>query len=217
MQFDDLTGRTLNGLEVVEYVEAKRTGIRTITHLWRCRCKCGALFVVARANLIRPHTTSCGCHRISVLIKRSTKHGHGSRKHRSGEYRSWAGIRQRCTNPNNPDYQDYGARGITVCARWLHKKKGFANFLADMGPRPSKEHSVERINTNGNYTPKNCKWGTRKEQARNKRNNRVIIFNGKSQCLVAWAEDLGVHASTLHERLHKWTLERALTAKNTQA
>src|SRR5262245_39145536 len=87
------------------------------------------------------------------------------------EYRCWVSMRQRCNNPNDISYKNYGGRGIQICKRWSK----FENFLADMGHKPSPQHSLERINNNGNYTPKNCKWGTRGEQALNTRKHRAWL------------------------------------------
>lgn len=89
--------------------------------------------------------------------------GFHPRQHPS--YQTWVGVLQRCTDPAQPNYENYGGRGVTVCERWKH----FKNFVEDMGIRPSKNHSIDRIDVNGNYEPSNCKWSTRKEQNRNKR------------------------------------------------
>jgi hypothetical protein len=104
---------------------------------------------------------------------------------------------QRCTNQNHPKWRRYGERGIKVCARWLL----FANFFADMGARPSPDHSIDRKDNDGNYEPGNCRWATRKEQQRNLGTNVVITHDGRSQCLAAWAEELGVPMSSLRMRL----------------
>lgn len=102
-----------------------------------------------------------------------------SRKHggwKSSEYTIWAGIKQRCLNPKGPSFHDYGGRGIRVCVRWA---SSFENFLSDMGPRPSHDHSVDRINHNGDYSPENCRWATAKEQHANKRPNkwqRIVLL-----------------------------------------
>lgn len=107
----------------------------------------------------------------------------------------------RCTNKNNLNYKDYGGRGITVCARW----KDFAAFVADLGPRPD-GGMIERKNNSKGYHPSNCKWSTRKEQNRNKRNNHMLTINGTTQCVTAWAERVGVTPQTIFKRLKRgWT------------
>jgi hypothetical protein len=108
----------------------------------------------------------------------------------------------------NPAYKWYGARGIKVYARW---QNSFPNFLADMGSRPLNK-SLERRNNDGDYTPENCYWATTIEQGRNRRDNHLFTFSGKTQCMAAWAEELGMHPQTLNSRVvRKWSVERMLT------
>jgi hypothetical protein len=114
----------------------------------------------------------------------------------------------RCTQPGTAGYESYGGRGISVADRWME----FDNFLMDMGVRPSMNHSIDRLNTNGDYEPGNCRWATPKEQQRNKRSNLVIDFRGESKCLAQWADEFGLEWATLRSRLrHGWDVERALT------
>jgi hypothetical protein len=96
------------------------------------------------------------------------KHGHNRRNYQSPTYYSWRGMKKRCLSPRHPHYHNYGGRGITICRRWIHS---FSNFLQDMGERP-KGRTLDRINTNRNYTPSNCRWATWKQQAANKRNRK---------------------------------------------
>lgn len=122
-------------------------------------------------------------------------------------YRTWEAMKRRCLNPNDPAYEDYGARGITVCDRWLD----FANFFADMGERPE-GLTLDRIDNDGPYAPENCRWATRTEQARNTRSCEFITFGGVTKPLPQWAEDCGMKACTLRARLRSgWDVERALT------
>jgi hypothetical protein len=114
---------------------------------------------------------------------------------------------QRCTNPRSQAYKDYGGRGITVCLRW----QSFEAFYHDMGARPSQRHTLERKDNNDGYTETNTIWAERTEQARNKRNNHIVTFNGRTQCLAAWAEEYNIKVHTLLKRLeHGWTVENAL-------
>ncbi len=135
-------------------------------------------------------------------------HGCARKGSWSPEYMSWVAMIQRCTNPKNPSYPRYGGRRITVCDRWMT----FENFLADMGAKPSPKHSIERIDNDGHYHASNCRWATAKVQARNRRNNRLLTLNGKTLCVAAWAETLGISQWVLANRLrYGWSDERILT------
>ena len=131
---------------------------------------------------------------------------HGMRK--SKVYNVWCLMKQRCLNPNNKSYPNYGGRGIQVCDRWLE----FANFYEDMG-KPSDGMTLERIDNNGNYDPTNCKWATRKEQSNNQQHTRLIEFNGETYSVSEWARKLGLSQATLNSRLNRygWSISRALT------
>jgi hypothetical protein len=122
-------------------------------------------------------------------------------------YCVWQAMRQRCTNPNNPRYPHYGGRGIKYCERW----EEFKNFYEDMGEKP-KGLTIDRKDNDGNYQPDNCHWATYSVQNRNTRNNRNITFNGRTQCMMAWANETGIKYMTILFRLrYGWTVERTLT------
>ena len=120
---------------------------------------------------------------------------------------------QRCTNPKARQYADYGGRGIKVCERWIL----FDNFIADMGPRPNGQYpsgrakyTIERKDTNGNYTPDNCVWATYKQQAQNRRVHRMVTYRGKTQPFAVWIDDLGLNYKIVHQRIARgWTVEQA--------
>lgn len=124
------------------------------------------------------------------------------------EYWAWTAMHSRCRRKNHPHYGSYGGRGIRVCERWGK----FENFLADMGRKPSPEHSLERIDVNGNYEPGNCRWDTWLAQNRNRRNNCVISYRGEQRPQAEWAEIFGMSRSALNMRLNKygWPIEKAL-------
>lgn len=159
---EDLTGVTINRIEFLSF--SHRGNGPKGKRFWHCRCHCREEFVATASNVRSGHTRSCGC----ALKERKNHLTHGKR--RTLEYNTWAKMIQRCTNPNDPKYPDYGGRGITVCQRW---RESFADFLADMGERPAPGHSIHRIDNDGPYAPGNCCWADAKIQAGNRRPLRV--------------------------------------------
>lgn len=157
-----------------------------------------------KAEKSRQKFCSRACFFNSDLLKnngRKKTHGHtsDSGKVLSKTYVTWLAMKQRCLNEKHTAYSRYGGRGIKICNRW---KNSFVNFLEDMGERP-KNKTLDRINTNGNYNPKNCKWSTPKEQSRNMRNNIIITFKGKTMCASDWAEKFKVTNWTIITRYRK--------------
>ena len=137
------------------------------------------------------------------------KHG----KYLEPEYKIFYSMKSRCYNPKCNYYNIYGGRGIQVCDRWLDIENGFKNFYNDMGPRPGKEYSIDRINNGGDYVPENCRWATLEEQANNKRTNRILEFNDKKQTATQWVKETGIPFKTLTARLDVmgWSIEKSLT------
>ncbi len=180
---------------------------------WRrraqCRCQCGTIIVCDMAKLRTGWTRSCGCFKREVTGNRARTHGRTN----TPEYRIWCDIKKRCTNPRCKSWKDYGGRGITMCARWL---RSFVAFLNDMGPRPSPKHTIERLNNNLGYSPSNCVWILKSEQMRNMSTNYRITFEGRTQCLAAWAEELRVPAGRIWNRLYNlhWSVDDAFTLPN---
>jgi len=169
----DLTGKRINFLTVLGPL--KNNGKRI---MWSCKCDCGVIIEVAGGHLCSKGRTTRSCR--DCLYKRLTKHG----KANSQSNKAWQDMKARCNRPTSTGYKNYGGRGIIYCVEW----ELFENFYTDMGDPPSKLHSLDRIDVNGNYCKENCRWATMKEQSRNKRSNRVIEINGVKKCLSEWCE-----------------------------
>lgn len=139
---------------------------------------------------------------------KNKRHGHCCSEHETPEYSCWHSMKSRCFNSNWHQFSLYGGRGITVCERWLK----FENFIADMGLRPSAKHSIERLDSNGNYEKSNCTWATRSQQMRNTSYNVRLTLDGQTRCLVEWVEITGLSRDAITNRLRRgWTHEEALT------
>jgi hypothetical protein len=178
--------------------------------MWKCLCDCGTEGIFKGRNLRIGKTKSCGCWYREVLAAGTNrKHGHTSRKTgATPEYYTWKNMRNRCQNPEARDWKDYGGRGVKVCERW----EKFENFLEDMGIKPSRNLTIERIDNSEGYSKANCIWATRRIQNRNKRNNVVLVHNGKCQTLMDWANELGISFNTLTARLRLgWTVAQTLS------
>ena len=204
----DLLGQVFGDLTVTA-----RSPRKAAYPYWTCRCACGSSIDVASHNLRAGHSNSCGCRtaefQSAALKGKNTTHGLTVNGHIPPEYEVWRSMKRRCQDPKNHNYENYGARGITVCRRW----EDFGRFYEDMGPRPTPEHTLERKDNSKGYGPDNCSWETWTTQANNKRNNYRITFNGRTQNLSEWARETGLGPDTLWRRLEvwAWSIERALT------
>lgn len=193
----------MSGGRPIKSLESARYGRLTPgQHLkgqgWLCRCDCGESKIVTGNHLRSGAVVSCGC--FHEQQQRAPKL-HGMRRTRA--WAIWSLMVQRCTNPRNPAWPNYGGRGIRVCVEWMQ----FASFIRDMGP-PPEGLTLERINNERGYEPGNCRWATRTEQARNKRTNRIVELGGVSMPLVVWCELLGLKYWTVHARLRRGATER---------
>lgn len=197
----DLSARTFGRLYVHHFAYSKRQ-----KSYWCCTCTCGAVCVKQGTLLSAGTTRSCGClerENRQARVTANTTH----QQARTGLYHRWTGMIGRCTNPRNHAYADYGGRGITVCPQW---RESFATFARDMG-EPPPGTSLERRDNHGPYSPENCYWATRDQQATNKRNNRWLTYNGITQTLGQWSRMTGIgHSTILHRLKHGWTVEQAL-------
>lgn len=197
----DITGKKFNLLTAVERVENGSNGQAR----WKCLCDCGNTTYVSAANLKSGAVKSCGCLRHRSAPNRT----HGMSKSRL--YLEWAGIKSRCFYKGAKKYKHYGGRGIKICSEWAESFEAFKDWALRSGYNDSL--TIERVDVNGNYCPENCKWITRKEQGFNTRRNVVITYNGKTQTLLEWVEELGLDYKRVHNRLFKlgWTFERAIS------
>jgi hypothetical protein len=199
-KFIDLTGQRFGRLIVIN-----RTLLKNKVTWFFCRCDCGKEKNIRAYSLKCGDTISCGCFKNEQVSKKCSTH----RMSKQRIYSIWEGMINRCENPHNRNYKNYGKRGINVCDEW----HSFESFFAYMGHPPTPQHTIERINNYGNYEPGNCKWATRKEQGNNTRRSLFINFNGQHKTLSEWAELLDIKFKTLYSRLklYGWPLERALT------
>jgi hypothetical protein len=201
-RFHDLTGQRFGSMVVIGFAG------NTPQSRWYCKCDCETIKNVWAMSLKNGQTKSCGCLQKSIVRGNNLKHGHAVRYKKTNIYSVWNAMIQRCTNPNTKHYSDYGGRGIKVCERWRHS---FENFLADMGECP-KGLTLERKENNGNYEQSNCKWATTIDQANNKRNSRIITYQGKKLSARQWDRELGLVLGTTWSRIFVlgWSKQRAL-------
>lgn len=201
-----LAGERFHELVVLRVGDGHRKSSGGVERTVVCRCDCGTVGDFVLSRLRSGETKSCGCRKSRVTIARNTKHGLAGTR----EYAIWTKMMTRCYSPGAPEYKHYGGRGIVVCARW-HDVRA---FVEDMSPfPPSRVRSLDRIDNDGPYSPENCRWATQSEQCRNQRRNHRITFNGKTQTMLDWTEELGIPYDRVERRINKlkWTPEKALT------
>jgi len=186
----NLTGKRFGKLVAVRIAGKNKQGL----YRWLCECDCGNEHIVKVSTLMEGKCNSCGCLIVESITKIATKHNGCN----TLEYNSWENMKARCYNTKSIQYHDYGGRGIKMCDRWMHS---FSNFLFDMGAKPTPNHSLDRIDVNGDYEPLNCRWSTRKEQSRNKRNNRYLEYNSIRMVITDWGKFIGVHPMVIHHHL----------------
>lgn len=206
--FIDLTGQRFGRWTITGLTGTKRSN----QHEWTAKCDCGTIRTTMLASTVKHgNSKSCGCLR-RELLKAPTKDRHKDLYHdcRNPLYAIWLAMKTRCYNEMHPAYGRYGARGIKLDPAW---EFDFETFVKDMGPRPSKHYSIERVDNNGDYTPENCKWGTRREQARNRKNNRLFEWKGKIMNLVEVCEMENVEYVRTYQQVFKsgWTIQKAVT------
>lgn len=182
---EEIINKRFGKILVVDTILSKNYGIICV-----CNCDCGNEINLYPSQL--KTRKDCGC------VPVNTKHGYS----RTNEYSIWNAMMRRCYNENNFAYKNYGGRGILVCERWHI----VGNFINDMGVRPSKNHSIDRIDNNGNYCPENCRWVTQKEQCRNKRTNIIITIKGETNTLSYWCDFFKINRSVIIGRIRNGVL-----------
>lgn len=192
--FIDLTGQRFGKLTVLRRAVPPRGSSEV---WWTCRCDCGNIIDVKRRYLRNGDSKSCGCLR--------TKHG----QYKTRLYRIWRHMHDRCDNTNDTRFKDYGGRGITVCREW----DDFSSFMQwAMSHGYTDTLTIDRIDTNGNYEPNNCRWITMAEQQSNKRNNHLITSHGQTMTMAQWSRYTNIPVKTIHKRLSDgWTDDDAVS------
>lgn len=205
---EDLTGKRFGMLTVIERAPNSAAG----KPMWRCKCDCGNETVVHGNALRDGYTKSCGCYRRE--IGRAKNLTHGGSKDRL--YATWNMIKQRCNDPANKSYKNYGGRGIKVCSEWNNDYEAFKTWALQNGYDPNakrKECTIDRINNDKGYSPDNCRWVDSITQANNCRSNHNLAFQGKTQTISQWARQQKIPAQTILFRINRagWNVEDALT------
>lgn len=198
----NLSGQRFGRLTVIEETTHHTNG----TVRWICKCDCGNEVIVSRHNLRDGSTKSCGCWQIESRGRNKT---HGERHTRL--YKIWASMKQRCYCQSQQNYPHYGGRGIVVCEEWRNNYEAFRNWAIANGYCDNL--TIDRIDTDGNYEPSNCRWATVEMQRNNMRSNINLTYNGESHTMSEWAKVLGISYSALQQRIGKlrWSVEKALT------
>jgi len=209
-QFNSLKGLKVGFLEVLyDYMDYTKSQHR---HICVCKCHgCGKIVKVHMSNLkAEGHTTSCGCQKGKKIIESKIKHGDTKTKF----YRLYMNIKNRCNNSKDKRYKDYGGRGIKCLWETYEDFKNdmYESYLEHID-KYGKDTSIDRIDVNGDYCKENCRWATRKEQCNNKRNNKLLTYNGETHNLKQWSEKLGINYNTLKSRLflYRWSIEKTLS------
>lgn len=206
MRFIDLTGKRYGRLVVIE--RAKNKGSKTA---WLCKCDCGNEKIVSGDKLKTGNTKSCGCLNKELTIRRSSTH----KMTNTRLYRLWLGIKKRCYNKNQPEYKNYGAKGIKMCDEWKNDFISFCSWSYEHGfdEKLSRwECSIDRIDTLKDYSPQNCRWVDIHKQANNKTNNHLLTFQNSTLTLTQWSKKIKISQSTIRHRLKRgWSVEKTLT------
>lgn len=188
--------------KAIEYAGSRKYKSGSVA-MWKCKCKCGTIAVVSGQSLRNGRSGSCGClnreiHRNLLAQKNRDNVKHGGFGTRL--YRIWCGMKNRCYNPNEPNYKRYGAKGITVCDEWKDNFEAFRKWALNNGYQD--DLSIDRKDGKSGYSPDNCRWATSKEQNNNLSTNIFITFKEKNLTAKQWSEEMGIPYKTVLERYH---------------
>ena len=199
----DITGKKFNKLTAICFSYNKQTKSRK-TSYWKFRCDCGKEIIRARGDVVKGNTKSCGCQTKLLMTESKKIHGYSHTR----LYEIYKLMIRRCYNKNMKGFKNYGGRGIKVCEEWKKDFLSFRCWALDNGYK--EDLTIDRIDNDGDYCPENCRWATKKEQANNKRNNKILFYKGKKQSLSKWAKELNINYNKLRSRLqYGWSVERA--------
>lgn len=217
MREDDID---ISGHKFGRWVVIKRNGFMYGNYpAWLCRCECGTEKTVAAYSLIKGKSTSCGCKRKETSVERLYRHGDAKGDGSTCErlYRIWQNMKDRCYNEKNKYYNDYGARGITVCDEWIRDYTNFKSWAEENGYDKNLnwvECSIDRIDNSKGYSPDNCRWVSAKVQANNRRNNVYYSYNGEEHTLRQWSGILGFDYELVKGRIWSgWSFEKAISTR----
>lgn len=201
----DLTGQRFGRLTAIAEVGRTNNG----NAKWLCKCDCGGEKVVASFGLRSGRTQSCGCIKREQNETMFTTHGESGHR-KTKLYRIWSGMKSRCLNSNWDCYQKYGAKGTDICTEWVDSYESFRDWAMKNGYRDGL--TIDRKDNSKGYSPDNCRWATTKEQNNNRTNNHRLTFNGKTQTMAEWSEELGMSYKAIEHRINRgWPVSAALT------
>ena len=207
---ENLTGRLFGRLTVERPAEDGVLSNGRHLTMWECRCSCGNHTIIRSSDLKSGRVVSCGCYRAENTGVIRTTHGATKGRKTKKLYSVWASMRERCKNPNNTQFAYYGGKGVYVCSEWDSSYSTFEEWALNSGYQEGL--TIDRIDVNGNYCPKNCRWATVTEQANNKTTNRLLGALGKTKSIAEWARELNMSYNKLYHTLSKngWDIEKAV-------
>jgi len=201
----DRTGERFGRLTITGFIGVGKNWVG----IWECKCDCGNIVNVRYNSLYSGYTRSCGCLKLEMLVARSTKHGlSGGHGNYTRLYQTWLHMRCRCLSPKSQDYKYYGERGVKICKEW-EDYKAFHDWAYKNGYNDNL--TLDRVDNNGDYSPENCRWATRKEQAMNQRTNRKLSLHGETKTVSEWSDITGLSSACIRNRIYRgWTEEKTL-------